>query len=918
MNRPQSHQRRVRQGAKRVTAVLATGLFATTGLATVVLPDASADAAVSSSQQWFTSLTGGTANGGTMTGTFGTTGVTAAVTAVGNLFGMPAPMGGDTSGNALLSPGAPNGQTPWVLQSALNQSATATVTFDKPVIGPEIHVLNIDGSIARIAGTTTAGAPITLARLSGNTVFTASPGGFINQPPRRAAAGGCQNDDGSNPSGACGSARLEGGPISSFSLLNSESGNGGDGWHWGLSFPTAPLTKQFSPARIAVGGTSHLTFTIANPANEAQPTLTPLGFTDTLPAGVTLKDATVADNGDCGSQASVTLTAGGTTITAGGISVAAGATCTITVDVTAAQPGTYTNDDNNLSTTVANLLPNASTTLTAVTPSYTVSKAVGSAATSPGGTVTYAVTVTNTGSVDYTTDAPASFTDDLSGMLDDASYNGDASGGASVTGSTLSWSGPLAVGATQVIGYSVTVARPDTGDHALVNRVTPTGEGGTCVPGACSTITPVADFTVSKSVDRTTVVPGQRVTYAVTVTNTGQVPYTAADPARFTDDLSAVVDDADYAGDATGGATVTGNTLTWVGALAVGATRTVTYSFIVKDTDTGDGVLTNTVDPVGGSCASPGACSTRVPQASYTVAKTASAATAVAGDIIAYAVTVTNTGSSDYTAEIPASFRDDLSDVLDDAVYNGDATAGATVTGTMLSWSGPLAVGASETIRYSVTVASPSTGDLTLVNAVVPTGEGGVCESSDSCITRTPSASFAVTKSASTTAAVGPGARVTYTITVRNTGTAAYTPMNPASFVDDMSDVLDDATYDGDASSGAAIHGTTLRWSGALAVGAVVTVTYSVTIDSPDAGNHDLVNTAAPAAEGGSCIMPGGCAAETPIQQAPDPGPQQAAASGLASTGTDSAGPGLLGALLIASGLAIARAVAHSRRRTKQ
>ncbi|MFP3670873.1 hypothetical protein SB717_37960, partial [Priestia sp. SIMBA_032] len=81
---------------------------------------------------------------------------------------------------------------------------------------------------------------------------------------------------------------------------------------------------------------------------------------------------------------------------------------------------------------------------------------------------------------------------------------------------------------------------------------------------------------------------------------------------------------------------------------------------------------------------------------------------------------------------------------------------------------------------------------------------------------------------------VTPGTKVTYTVTVTNTGTAAYTTASPASFTDDLTAVIDDATYNGDANNGATYAAPTLSWSGPLAVGATRTVTYSVTVNSPD------------------------------------------------------------------------------------
>jgi hypothetical protein len=75
--------------------------------------------------------------------------------------------------------------------------------------------------------------------------------------------------------------------------------------------------------------------------------------------------------------------------------------------------------------------------------------------------------------------------------------------------------------------------------------------------------------------------------------------------------------------------------------------------------------------------------------------------------------------------------------VLDDATYNGDATNGATVSGATLSWSGPVAVGGTVTITYSVTINNPLTGNKTLLNVVDPTGPGGDCATEEGCTTVT-------------------------------------------------------------------------------------------------------------------------------------------------------------------------------------
>ena len=109
-----------------------------------------------------------------------------------------------------------------------------------------------------------------------------------------------------------------------------------------------------------------------------------------------------------------------------------------------------------------------------------------------------------------------------------------------------------------MITYTVTVNNPDTGDKLLINTVTSAATGSTCPPGttaaACrvtvAVLTPA--LTIVKTASTTSgsnavATPGGVVTYTITVTNTGQTPYTGA---SFTDPLAGVLDDAAYNSDA--------------------------------------------------------------------------------------------------------------------------------------------------------------------------------------------------------------------------------------------------------------------------------------------------------------------------------------------------------------------------------
>ena len=226
--------------------------------------------------------------------------------------------------------------------------------------------------------------------------------------------------------------------------------------------------------------------------------------------------------------------------------------------------------------------------------------------TTPGTTVGYTITVTDTGQTPYT---GATITDDLTGVLGDAGYNGDAAAAStgtvsstSYTSPVLTWTGNLAVGATVTITYSVTVHNPDTGDKLMSNTVTSGAAGSNCPPGgtaaaACTATVQdlIPALTITKTANIATTTPGGTVDYTITAADTGQTPYTAA---TITDDLTGILGDAAYNGDAVAATTGTAGSvsytspgLTWTGNLAVGGSVTITYSVDGEHPDTGGKVL---------------------------------------------------------------------------------------------------------------------------------------------------------------------------------------------------------------------------------------------------------------------------------------------------------------------------------------
>lgn len=472
-----------------------------------------------------------------------------------------------------------------------------------------------------------------------------------------------------------------------------------------------------------------------------------------------------------------------------------------------------------------------------------------------GDVITYTVTVTQSGLGRVVAQF---FNDDLTDALDDATFNDDLAADAGTASfdpatSRISWTGNLGPGDVAVVTYSVTVTA--AGDTTIANVVQSPG----CETAAdCRTEHLTGRYEtvkMSNPASGSDVQIGDTIEYTVTVSQVGEA---AVEDASFIDDLTAVLDDATWNDDldaGAGAADYAEPTVTWSGDLAVDAVVTVTYSVTV--TGDGDMTLTNVVTSAG--CVDEASCTTTHQTGDYTVSKTSNPAPGsdvAVGDTITYTVTVAQRGPGAVTG---ASFDDDLSEVLDDASWD-DAVTASVGTASFddaaagLAWSGDLAVGAVATITYTVTVTGE--GDMVLTNVAVP-GENGECVPSANgnpeCTTTHQTGRFEFSKMADPVhnSDVQAGDTVTYTVTVSQVGPAGVA----ASVTDDLSDVLDDATYNDDVAAtagAAAVDGSTLTWAGDLAPGDEVTVTYSVTVTG--AGNTTLANVVTSPSEAGSCV----------------------------------------------------------------
>ena len=227
------------------------------------------------------------------------------------------------------------------------------------------------------------------------------------------------------------------------------------------------------------------------------------------------------------------------------------------------------------------------------------------------------------------------------------------------------------------------------------------------------------------------------------------------------------------------------------------------------------------------------------------------------GRRLTYTLTFSNTAGQ---APASVNYTDDLSRVLDDATVTTPPACDRTgltvsaITGGAFTITGTVAAGATATVTFSVTVNTPDTGDHVFDNFVVPTGTAppAECLPTDPRCTTHPVPALVVTKSAvpPSTTPVNEGQVVTYTLTFANTAGQAPAPVD---YTDDLTRVLDDATVttppalaSGSGLTVAPITGGAFTITGTVAAGETATVTLSVTVNTPDTGDHPLDNFVVP------------------------------------------------------------------------
>jgi uncharacterized repeat protein (TIGR01451 family) len=336
-------------------------------------------------------------------------------------------------------------------------------------------------------------------------------------------------------------------------------------------------------------------------------------------------------------------------------------------------------------------------------PDLTITKSNEPGPVYPGQTVTYALTITNNGDQDATgvvvADTLPAYTTFVS-----------ASDGGTESGGVVTWSiGALAAGETAYRSVTVQVdATVPAGVGSITNtaNVADDGANGTDPnPGDntgtdTDTLDAAPDLTISKDDGLTQVVPGQTLTYTLTISNDGDQDATGVVVADTLPACTSFVSASD-------GGTESGGVVTWnIGALAAGASvqRTVT---VQVDATVPGGVdqITNAAETADDGTNGPD----RNPEDNYaTDTDTVFAAPDLAiskddgisglspGQTTTYTLTISNTGDQDATGVA-------VVDLLPACTTFIGASDGGSESGGVVTWNiGYLAAG--DTVIRTVTV----------------------------------------------------------------------------------------------------------------------------------------------------------------------------------------------------------------------
>jgi uncharacterized repeat protein (TIGR01451 family) len=503
-------------------------------------------------------------------------------------------------------------------------------------------------------------------------------------------------------------------------VTSTEGGTGGTATASVKVEAPPSIAKVFAPSSIALNATTSLTFTITNPAANVDP-LTGVGFTDTLPTGLTVANASATV---CGGTLTTTSPTG---IALTGATIAVNSQCQFSVTVTGAASGQFTNTTGSVTSTNGGTGNTASANLTVATPA-SITKAFGAAQIPLNGTTSLTFTIQNPNTNLALTGL--AFTDNLPAGLvvaTPSALNNTCGGTATAvagSGSISLSAGTLAASASCTVSVNVQGTTAGVKNNSV--QVTST-EGGTGNTSNAS-ITVVAAPTLTKAFGAASIPLNGSTSLSFTVTN----PNTTATftGVGFSDTLPAglVISTPNGLTGSCGGGTITATQGTNVISLS-GATLAANASctFSINVTGIAAGTQNNTTSAVtsteGGTGGTASASINVV--APPSIAKAFNPSNIALNATTSLTFTITNPAAN-AVALTGVAFTDTLPAGL--TVANASATVcGGTLTTTSptgIALTGAI-IAANSQCQFAVTVTGAAAGQYTNTTGSVTSTNGG-------------------------------------------------------------------------------------------------------------------------------------------------------------------------------------------------
>jgi uncharacterized repeat protein (TIGR01451 family) len=595
---------------------------------------------------------------------------------------------------------------------------------------------------------------------------------------------------------------------------------------------------------FAVGVPASYTLTVTNIGTAA--TTVAASISDTIPANLTVG----AMPGGCVYIAPTVVCTVGT-----GLGAAASAAFVIPVTPTAAANGASLLNTASVSGGGDPTCPGAASCTSSVTngvnsPQLTLAKTASVASFIAGTPASYTLQVTNTGTSETTA---------LTQISDNVPVGlgiGTVPPGCTVSGQAVSCSVPAGLAKTASVSFVIPVTPlASASGKSLVNQATVTGGGDPSCPGAarCTSQTPPipvlgSALTLVKTASTATMVVGVPASYTLQVTNTGGGATLLIEPVTDTVPPGLTITSAP-------GCTVLAQLVTCNVPSGLAPNAQASFAINVLPTAATNGTsLTNSAQldaaadptcPAAAHCTSSVTTGVTAPQ--LTMGKSVSTTAFIVGVSATYVLKVGNSGTAATSAVAT------VSDSIDANLAIGTLPGACSALGQVVSCTVPagLAVGGSASFTIPVTPMPAANNTVVANSAQVSGGGDATCPAAARCTaavtTPVNAPKLDVTKAASSAAFVV-GVPASYTLTVRNSGTA------PTAGAITLSDSLDATLTAGAMPSGCTLAApvVTCTSMAVLAAGGVLSFVIPVT---PTAAGS-LSNTASLTAAGGDPSCP--------------------------------------------------------------